>query len=137
MTIEALVTDTHPLLHYFCSSRKKLSRRSRQIFDDAVVNEATTIYVPAVVIWEVCLLVEGGDIKLSTPFEDWVNELFRYPMLISHPFDERTAIQYHQVRFHSDPFDKAIVASALQLGLPLITNDSQMHHQKPCRLFWD
>lgn len=58
-------------------------------------------------------------------------------MFISHPFDERTAIQYHQERFHSDPLDKAIVASALQLGLPLIANDSLMHRQKPCRLFWD
>ncbi len=43
----------------------------------------------------------------------------------------------NKVRFHSDPFDKAIVASSLQLGLTLLTNDSVIHHEKPCKLFWD
>lgn len=58
-------------------------------------------------------------------------------MIISLPFDEQTAIHYHKLSFSSDPFDKAIVASAMQLELPLITNDALIHERKPCELFWD
>jgi PIN domain nuclease of toxin-antitoxin system len=137
VSVEALVTDTHPLLHYFSGAQKKLSKKARGAFDDALVNRTTTIYVPSVVVWEASLLVENDDIKLAMPFADWVRKLFEYPTIVSHPFDESTAVVFHQVRFHADPFDRAIVAAALQLGLPLITNDGMMHRQEPCRLFWD
>jgi PIN domain nuclease of toxin-antitoxin system len=137
VSAEALVADTHPLLHYFCGAEKKLSKKVKRAFDDAVQNQTTTIYVPSVVVWEVSMLVHDGDIKLTVPFADWIQELFEYPTIVSHHFDENTVVQYHHIRFHADPFDKAIVAAALQLGLPLITNDSVMHRKKPCRLFWD
>lgn len=137
MNLLALVTDTHPLLHYFCGTQKKLSKKVKRAFDDATSNQTTTIYVPSVVVWEISMLVENADIRLSIPFEDWIRELFEYPMIMPHSFDENTAVFCHQLRFHADPFDKAIVAAAIQLGLPLITNDGIMHREEPCKLFWD
>lgn len=52
-------------------------------------------------------------------------------------FDHETAKQVYYLNFNADPFDKAIVATALQLDLPLITNDSKMHENKPCPLIWN
>lgn len=132
-----LVTDTHPLTRYFCGPKSKLSRKVFRAFDDAIENKTKVIYVPATVLWEISILISNGDIKLSLPFSDWVTALFKHPMILSAPFDEQTAIQYHQLKFTTDPFDKAIVATALQFGLPLITNDSVIHDKKPCKLFWD
>lgn len=134
----ALVTDTHPLLHYFFNRGRKLSRKVRQAFIDAVENKSRIIYVPSHVIWEISMLVENNDIELSVMFADWVEALFKdNPMLLAQQFDKDTVIYCHGLKFHSDPFDRAIVATALQLSLPLITNDNVMHNLKPCALYWD
>lgn len=137
MSALSLVTDTHPLLNFLCGGSKKLSKKVEQAFHDAIVEQTTTIYIPATVLWETSVLLQKGAIALKAPFDDWVEALFSYPALICHPVDEQTIVLSHDLRFHADPFDKAIVASALQLGLPLITNDSIMHEAKPCTLFWD
>jgi PIN domain nuclease of toxin-antitoxin system len=132
----SLVSDTHPLLYYFCGSPKKLSKKVKQAFDHAI-HSTTIIYIPSTVLWEISHLSQKGTISLKIAFGEWVEMLFKYRSFISTPFDEQTAILYHDLRFHADPFDKAIVASALQLGLPLITNDRVIHQEKPCPLFWD
>ena len=131
------VTDTHPLTGYFCGQRSKLSRKVIRAFEDATNNKTKVIYVPATVLWEISILINKGAIELRLPFSDWVSTMFKHPMLLPVPFDEQTAVQYHQLSFTSDPFDKAIVAAALQLDLPLITNDGVIHDKKPCKLFWD
>lgn len=133
----AFVTDTHPLIRYFCGNKSKLSRKVQRVFDDAVLKKTKAIYVPATVLWEMSLLIKDGEIRLSLPFDDWITALFKNPMVISLPFDEQTAVHYHSLSFGTDPFDRAIAASAIQLQLPLITNDSVIHEHKPCDLFWD
>ncbi len=137
MSVKSAVTDTHPLLNYFCGMPKKLSKPARRIFDEATTNTNTTIYVPSVVLWEISHLVQKGKIILKPSYEGWVKTLFSYRSIISQPFDENTVLYYHQLRFHADPLDKAVVAVALQLGLPLITNDSVIHDRKPCQLLWE
>ncbi len=137
MSTKALVTDTHPLLHYFRGMERKLSKQVKQTFDSAIIDQTITIYVPSTVLWEASNLIQKGNIILKLPFEEWIHKLFSYRTIICHPFDEKTAVLYHGLRFHGDPFDKAIVAAALQLQLPLITNDSVIHKQNPCPLFWD
>ncbi len=137
MTEKLLVTDTHPLIYYFCDGGRRLSEKSRQAFEEAVANEQTAIFVPAPVLWEMSMLVEDNAIELSRPFAEWVDELFRYPMFNPLAFDENTVKIFHDLRYHADPFDRAIAATALQMELPLISNDGKMHKHKPCQLFWD
>ena len=137
MIAEALVTDTHPLLYYFAGAQRKLSRKAKMAFDAAAAEQTTTIYVPSVVLWEVSMLIHKGDIAVKTGFDTWVESLFDHPMIVPFAFDEQTVQLCHNLSFHPDPFDKAIVASALQLGLPLISNDAVLHKHKPCALYWD
>lgn len=135
---EALVTDTHPLLHYFFNGGRKLSRKVKQAFADAIENRSRIIYIPSHVTWEISMLIENNDIALSVAFSDWIEALFsNNPMLLAQPFDTDTVIYCHGLKFHNDPFDRAIVATALQLDLPLITNDNVMHNKKPCIIYWD
>jgi PIN domain nuclease of toxin-antitoxin system len=137
VTEKLLVTDTHPLIYFFCDGGKRLGKKAKQAFKDAVANNPTVIFVPAPALWEMSMLVESGDIKLGSPFSEWVDNLFAYPMISPWPFDHETVKLFHDVRFHSDPFDRAIVACAQQLGVPLISNDGKMHESKPCELLWD
>lgn len=88
-------------------------------------------------LWELSLLVQNCDIEIDKPFADWVDALFQYRTINPLAFDEDTVKICHDVRYHTDPFDRAIVASAIQIGLPLITNDGMMHRHTPCNLVWD
>jgi PIN domain nuclease of toxin-antitoxin system len=135
--MHALVTDTHPLLYYFCHGQKKLSKKAKKAFDSAVMQQASVIYIPSVVFWEISMLLEKNRLKLAAPFEEWVKAIGNHQQLIALPFDEESAIHCHRFSSHSDPFDRAIVAAALRLDLPLITNDSLLHQKQPCKLFWD
>lgn len=137
MTAEFLVTDTHPLIYYFCGNRAKLSRKANDAFDAATSNKTTSIYVPAPALWEMAMLVESNAITLTKSFSEWVDELFLYAAIIPEPFDLDTVKHLYGLNYHTDPFDRAIVATALQLDLPLISNDSKMHEHKPCQLYWD
>ncbi len=83
------------------------------------------------------MLFEEDDIQIDMPFSQWIDELFQYPTINPLPFDEATVKLVHHVSYHTDPFDRSIVASALQVGLPLITKDKKMHNHAPCELFWD
>jgi PIN domain nuclease of toxin-antitoxin system len=134
---KSFVTDTHPLLYYFTSAERKLTSKAQRAFDDALQCRSTLIYVPAVVLWEISILLERGRITLDMALPDWINTLFANPMILSQPFDETTIKHYHGLTFNEDPFDKAIVATALQLNLPLITNNSIMHDKQPCVVCWD
>jgi PIN domain nuclease of toxin-antitoxin system len=137
MSKEVLVTDTHPLLNYFCGRQKKLSKKVKRTFDDSLHEQRTVIYVPSIVLWEMLLLVENGDVQLSMTFDEWVERLFAYPMFMSLPFDNDVVLKCRELVFIKDPFDKAIVASALHIDVPLISNDMELHKYKPCQLFWD
>ena len=132
-----LVTDTHPLIYFFCDGGRRLSKKAKQAFERATTSAQTSIFVPAPVIWELSMLVQNEDIEIDKPFSDWIDELFQYPTINPLSFDETTVKLLHDLRYHTDPFDRAIVASAIQIGLPLITNDQKMHSHIPCELFWD
>jgi PIN domain nuclease of toxin-antitoxin system len=137
VTFVQLVTDTHPLVYYFCGNQSKLSKKARAAFDSATTSTNTCIYVPGPVLCEFSMLLANSNIRINKTFSDWVDELLRYPGLVSMGTDHEIAKVFHGLSFHSDPFDRMIVASALHLGVPLITNDSKMHEHKPCRLYWD
>jgi len=137
MNENLFVTDTHALLYFFCGAKKKLGTRAKKAFEDAITNKQTVIFVPSVVFWEVSMLVSNGTIKLSKPFDEWIDDLFTLKRINPWPFDHDTAKFLHKVVYHNDPFDRAIVATALQLEMPLITNDELMHESKPCDLVWD
>ncbi len=137
MTDRLLVTDTHPIIYYFCGRDKRLGKKALAAFNEATTSAKTSIFVPTPVVWELAILVEEGAIKLDKPFPQWIDTLFQYPAINPVAFDVDIAKTCFDVRFHADPFDRAIVATAIQMDLPLISNDRKMHLHLPCKLFWD
>ncbi len=131
------ITDTHPLIYFFCNNQSHLSTKVLEAFTEAKTSMTTVIYVPTPVIGELAMLVEDNTITMSVPFSDWVDGLFEYKAIVPASFEVDTVKNYSGLTYHNDPFDKAIVATAHQMDLPLISNDSRMHEHKPCKLFWD
>ncbi len=133
-----LVTDSHPLVWYILNSEnRKLSKKVRTAFDDAVSGRQA-IVIPSAVIWEISLnLKSGGSIQLGVSFSEFVERLSQITTFIEQPISNEIVAASHDLDFHDDPFDGLIVATAVVKELPLITNDSVIHRAKPCELYWD
>jgi len=69
------VTDTHPLLWYVNGDNSKISERVRDIFAKTKTAE-TIVYVPAVVLWEIAILVKLGRVKLQKRFDHWAEDVY-------------------------------------------------------------
>jgi PIN domain nuclease of toxin-antitoxin system len=132
------VTDTHPLLWYLEQRYSKLSRRVKNIFDAAIVSQHSVLVIPTVVLWELSLIIKADrqHFHFKIPYQEIVSNLFQIPTIMEEPITRSIVGRSHELNFHKDPFDILIVATALEKGLPLITNDSIIHKVKPCRLIW-
>ena len=84
------------------------------------------MFVSVISAWEVALLVQGGRLRLPVPLETWLEQAMSIPGLeIAHL---TVPILGGAVRLAGlrDPADMLIVATALQHGAPLITNDRRI-----------
>ena len=130
----ALVTDTHPLI-WWAGSRQKLSARTRRAFQ-ACTEGKLLIYVPAAVILEMALLEEHRKIRLLTPFPAWVDSLFESPGFVPVATELVHVKEAWAMRRFADPFDRLIVAAALQLGIPLISRDREIARSELVKMYW-
>lgn len=131
-----LVTDTHPLVWYITAQFKKLPSKIKSAFDDAVDGRGA-IFVPAVVLWELSLLIKNGTIRPSVSLEEYVTERFFAKAISILDIETEDVLLSHKLSFSRDPFDTLIVAMALRVDCPLISADRLIHEQKPCQIFWD
>lgn len=136
MSVDVLVTDTHPLIWYLAGNTSHLTVKVRSVFDRAVAGEAA-IYVPTVVLWELSLLLKAGKVRLTVALDDYVSERFFARAIHLVDLLPEDVLRAHALAFSSDPFDTMIVAVAQRLECPLITRDSVIHGTAPCPLFWD
>jgi PIN domain nuclease of toxin-antitoxin system len=121
--VRRYVTDTHALLRYGGAGRGRLSLRVRRVFQQCEAGRAA-ILVPGVVAWETALLVEDGVITLQPSLTQWWDRLASMPNYSVLPLDLDVVKAAYGLRILADPSDRRIVATALTLGLPLITADS-------------
>jgi PIN domain nuclease of toxin-antitoxin system len=131
---DSVVTDTHPLL-FHATGGGRLGSQAAAIFDRCERREAT-VYVPAIVIWEVCLLARINRVELKRSAQAFFDDLFTNPAY--QPLDltpEQTYVA-DELRFTRDPFDALIVAAAHTLGVGLITRDAAIRESGRVRVWW-
>lgn len=130
-----ILLDTHTLV-WWANETENLSSRSRRIIDGEVKDG--TIAASAISAWEICLLVKAGRITLSVDTETWFRDLeilpyFRFVSVDIHI--AKTAV-FLSEPFHKDPADRIIVATALRMGVPLVTKDEKIRRSKLVRTIW-
>lgn len=137
MSEKFLVTDTYPLIWYLAKKEHKLPKRVLAAFKSAQEGSGTYIWVPAVVAWELSELMRKTDrITLKVPFEELIQENFYFKSLTIIELEPSDLVIGHSLNFNRDPFDRLIVATAIRLGLPLMTVDGDITDLKPCGVFW-
>jgi PIN domain nuclease of toxin-antitoxin system len=111
-----LLLDTHTFL-WWLADDPKLGERARQ----AIADGSALVHVSAATLWEIAikqalgkLKVESADLAAEIPANGFV-EL---------PITGRHALRAGALpRHHDDPFDRMLVAQALDEGLTLVTRD--------------
>ncbi len=118
----SIILDTH-ILYWWLAEPDRLSTAHQSIFK----NRTSSIYVSAVTGWEIAIKVKIGK------WPDAAHLLPGLPALVRQagfqPLDITLA---HAERagslelVHRDPFDRLLVAQALELGIPIATVDPAM-----------
>jgi PIN domain nuclease of toxin-antitoxin system len=113
-----LLLDTH----IFCWSfyeRGRLSRRAQRI-----MTEAEEVFVSSVSIWEIAIKARLGKIDADP------QELF--DQIAANGFQELPVWSRHAILvaglplYHTDPFDRLLIAQAMSEPLHLLTTDAQL-----------
>lgn len=84
----------------------------------------SVVFVSAVSLWEVWLKKSLGKLRLPDEFEDKLAaESFESLPLTALQTRRVSSLPWH----HRDPFDRMLVAQALEEGIALVTSDESIH----------
>ncbi len=132
--LDAAVTDTHALLYHAGASRR-LGKRAAAHFARTEARDAL-VYVPAAVIWEVCLLARAGRFNLRRGPRAFFDDLFSNPAYQPYDLTPAQMLDADELRINRDPFDALICAAARALSMPLLTRDTEIEQSGAVRTVW-
>jgi len=113
-----ILLDTH-IFYWLFYEQRKLPSAARRILD-----EADAAFVSAVSLWEIAIKVRVGKLKADIPellCSLEAANLLELPVLARH-----TPIVATLPLYHSDPFDRLLIAQAISEPLHLLTSDPQL-----------
>ncbi|MBI4064802.1 type II toxin-antitoxin system VapC family toxin [Candidatus Gottesmanbacteria bacterium] len=130
-----ILLDTHVLL-WWLENDKHLSLRARSVIEQE--RKSGEIAVSSISVWEICMLIKGGRLNLARDIETWINDLEAVPFLQITPVNHQMmqSAVFLPEPFHKDPADRIIVATALRLGVPLVTGDAKIRGYRHVRTVW-
>jgi len=129
------VTDTHPLQWYAAGRSRKLGKQARRAFEYAETGRAM-IYVPVLVLVELLEQARAGLLLLSESPTAWIDDLLGLPGFA--PVDLTHAVVMAGESLYTIPerTDRLIAATALELGVPLITRDAEIANVRGLQTVW-
>jgi PIN domain nuclease of toxin-antitoxin system len=119
-----IVLDTH-IWVWWVHGDSRLSSSHAKLIED---NEHDGIGVSTISLWEVVKLVELGRLVLPVALDEWFTDALAYPGVTLVELTPGIANESTQLpgRFHRDPADQIIVASARVVGCELLTADQRI-----------
>ncbi len=118
--------DTHVMVWWLTDDRK-LSREHAKLLERSE-RSGTAVGLSAISLWEIAKLVERGRIELTQSVDESFEQLETSAFVSILPLTGRVAIESTRLgaRFHADPIDQLIVATARCQGLTLLTVDQRI-----------
>jgi PIN domain nuclease of toxin-antitoxin system len=110
--------DTHAFLWYLLGDRN-LGSKAKEAIDTK-----TDLYFSIASLWEMSIKINIGKLQLNRPFEDLPKELQYLNVQILPITFEDTEFYVSLPLHHRDPFDRILVAQAMNHSLVLISCDS-------------
>jgi PIN domain nuclease of toxin-antitoxin system len=114
-----ILLDTHVFLWYIAADPKLPAS-----YLAAIQNPNHEVYLSVASVWEAVIKYQLGKLPLPAPPADYLPEQRLAHRIESLPIDEGAMSQLAGLPpLHRDPFDRLIIAQALQHGLTLATVD--------------
>lgn len=117
--MDVYVVDTNALLWHVTASRK-LSRRAKSVFDDAVAGRAL-LYLPTIVVAELYF----ANVKEGHPidFDRVYREIRGAAQFVLLPFDPDDALDFDACAAVPEMHDRIVVVTARRMEAPVLTSD--------------
>ena len=130
-----ILLDTHALL-WWLDSPDRLGPEARRAIDAALPSRA--VRASSISVWEIALLSTRGRLDLGEPLDRWLARCEALPFLSFVPLDNAVAVRSVALPppLHRDPADRIIVATALELGIPLATRDERLLDYPHVETIW-
>ena len=101
--------------------------------------DSAEAFVNPVVVWEIAIKVKTGKLQLPEPPLRWVEELARrHSLNLERVMPEASVLcaAADLPLLHRDPFDRVLVATAMDRGLALLTSDRVIPTYPGVRVIW-
>ncbi len=114
-----LLLDTHVLL-WSATDPDRLSPESRSAIEDGTHD----VLVSIVTAWEIAIKQSLGKLVLARPAERWLSDVLRRTGLEVAELSLAAALRVRGLAWHHrDPFDRLLIAQALEGGYTIVTHD--------------
>ncbi len=119
-----ILLDTHVWVWWVHGDKQLTQTQIEVIAGD----EPYGIGISAISCWEIAKLVEYGRLGLPCLLEEWFEQALSYPGISLIPLTSQIAIESTRLpgKFHRDPADQIIVATARVYNCPLVTSDEKI-----------
>lgn len=122
--------DTHAFLWGLAGDRR-MSQHARDMFVGP-----SSLLISVASIWEILIKVQVGKLDLPSPAGPYIinklseNRIQTLPITLDHLLAFGRLPMHHR-----DPFDRMLIAQAVEEGLPIVTSDSYFSRY-PVEVIW-
>ena len=129
-----MLLDTHVWI-WWLMGQPELPVGQRVALDRLAERELP--FLSAISLWEAQMLNAKGRLKLNRPFKRWLREAASPEVVRVLPLDVDVVLGLCTLpaRFHGDPADRIIVATARVFGLPLLSFDTAIRKDRTVQLW--
>jgi PIN domain nuclease of toxin-antitoxin system len=114
--------DTHTFV-WLASDQKELSAKAAV----AIKKDLDSLFISVVTAWEIALLYKKGRLHLALPPPEFVERAIRHHGVQELPLTRELSMASVLLPdIHNDPFDRILVAEALQYRCRLVTKDAKI-----------
>ena len=124
------IIDTHTFLWAIAGDRR-MSGRAHDLFIGP-----TDLFLSIVSIWEILIKVQLRKLNLPEPAGPYVIRKLAENRIETLPIDLNHLLAFEGLTLHHrDPFDRMLIAQALEEDLPIITAD-RLFSRYPVQVIW-
>ena len=116
------ILDTHTFV-WLASDQKELSAKA----DAAIRRDLDSLFISVVTVWEISLLYKKSRWHLALPPAEFVERAILHHGVHELPLTRQVSMASVSLPdIHNDPFDRILVAEALQHRCRLVSKDSKI-----------
>ena len=130
-----IVLDTQAWVWWACAP-EKLSRRASRLIESEL--RSANVLISSFSVWELAMLVAEGRLQFALDLAEWMAECEKIPGLRFMPVTNAIALASVNLpgKFHPDPADRIIVATARHVAARIVTSDSKIRAYPHVKTVW-